>query len=25
LVYLLADWAVRINIISKKRDDEVGG
>jgi hypothetical protein len=25
LVYLLADWAVRINIVSKKRDDEVGG
>jgi hypothetical protein len=24
LVYLLADWAVRINIVSKKRDDEVG-
>jgi hypothetical protein len=25
LVYLMADWAVRINIISKKADDEVGG
>ena len=25
LVYLLADWSVRINIVSKKRDDEVGG
>jgi hypothetical protein len=25
LVYLLADWAVNINIVSKLRDDEVGG
>ena len=25
LVYQLADWAVNINIVSKKRDDEVGG
>ncbi len=25
LVYRLADWAVNINIVSKKRDDEVGG
>jgi hypothetical protein len=25
LVYDLADWAVRVNIISKKPDDEVGG
>jgi len=25
LVYLLADWAVNINIVSKKRDNEVGG
>lgn len=25
LVYLLADWGININIISKKRDDEVGG
>ena len=25
LVYLLADWAVQINIVSKKPDDEVGG
>ena len=25
LVYLLADWTVHINIVSKKRDDEVGG
>lgn len=25
LVYLFSDWAVRINIVSKKRDDEVGG
>jgi hypothetical protein len=25
LVYLMADWAVHINIVSKKRDDEVGG
>ncbi len=24
LVYLLADWAVNINIVSKRRDDEVG-
>jgi hypothetical protein len=24
LVYLLADWAVNINIVSKLRDDEVG-
>ena len=24
LVYQLADWAVNINIVSKKRDDEVG-
>jgi hypothetical protein len=24
LVYLLADWAVNINIHTKKRDDEVG-
>jgi hypothetical protein len=25
LVYQLADWAVQINIVSKKPDDEVGG
>ena len=25
LVYQLADWAVHINIVTKKRDDEVGG
>ncbi|HEY4107556.1 hypothetical protein [Puia sp.] len=25
LVYLITDWAVHINIVSKKRDDEVGG
>jgi hypothetical protein len=25
LAYELADWAVRINIVSKRRDDEVGG
>lgn len=25
LVYLFSDWAVRINIVSKKRDDQVGG
>jgi hypothetical protein len=25
LVYLLADWAIHINISTKKRDDEVGG
>lgn len=25
LVYLLADWDVNINILTKKRDDEVGG
>jgi hypothetical protein len=25
LVYLLADWDVNINIVSKRRDDEVGG
>ena len=25
LVYLLADWAVRLNIVSKRRDDEPGG
>jgi hypothetical protein len=25
LVYELADWAVNINIVSKKNDDEVGG
>lgn len=25
LVYQLTDWAVNINIVSKKRDDEVGG
>jgi hypothetical protein len=25
LVYLLADWAVNINIVSKRRDDEIGG
>jgi hypothetical protein len=25
LAYQLADWAVRLNIVSKKRDDEVGG
>ncbi len=25
LVYQLADWAVHINIFTKKRDDEVGG
>jgi len=25
LVYLLADWGININIITKKRDDEVGG
>lgn len=25
LVYLLADWTVNINIVSKKPDDEVGG
>jgi len=24
LVYLFSDWAVRINIVSKKRDDQVG-
>ncbi len=24
LVYLMADWAVNINIVSKRRDDEVG-
>ena len=25
LVFLVTDWAVQINIVSKKRDDEVGG
>jgi hypothetical protein len=25
LAYLMPDWVVRINIVSKKRDDEVGG
>jgi hypothetical protein len=25
LAYLMPEWAVRINIVSKKRDDEVGG
>lgn len=25
LAYLVPDWVVRINIVSKKRDDEVGG
>jgi hypothetical protein len=25
LVYLFSDWAVRVNIVSKKRDDRVGG
>ena len=25
LVYLLADWGVHINIVSKKADDAVGG
>lgn len=25
LVYQLADWAIHINIVTKKRDDEVGG
>ncbi|GGA89659.1 hypothetical protein GCM10011511_11120 [Puia dinghuensis] len=25
LVFLVTDWAVHINIVSKKRDDEVGG
>ncbi|HXB09774.1 MAG TPA: hypothetical protein VNW04_21770 [Puia sp.] len=25
LVYLVTDWAVQINIVSKKRDDAVGG
>ena len=25
LVYLVADWDVNINIVSKRRDDEVGG
>lgn len=25
MVYLLTDWSININIISKKRDDEVGG
>jgi len=25
LVYQLADWAVHINIVTKKRDDQVGG
>jgi len=25
LIYQLADWAVHINIVTKKRDDEVGG
>lgn len=25
LVYLLAEWGVNINIVTKKRDDEVGG
>jgi hypothetical protein len=25
LVYLLAEWGVNINILTKKRDDEVGG
>jgi hypothetical protein len=25
LVYLLSDWAVHINVFSKRRDDEVGG
>ena len=25
LVYLLAGWAVNINIVSKRRDDEIGG
>jgi hypothetical protein len=25
LIYQLADWAININIVTKKRDDEVGG
>ena len=25
MAYLMPEWAVRINIVSKKRDDEVGG
>ena len=25
LVYLMAEWGVNINIVTKKRDDEVGG
>lgn len=25
LVYLLAEWGVNINIVTKKRDDEIGG
>jgi hypothetical protein len=25
LVYLVTEWAVHVNIVSKKRDDQVGG
>jgi hypothetical protein len=25
LVYLITDWAVHVNVVSKKRDDRVGG